>query len=242
MNSTEKSCSNTCLTCRHHHCAKKVSLFEAFSDIDVERVLSLIERFQFSKGDYIFQEGALADRLYIVNKGSFKVFRYTKDGKEQILYMLGDGDFFGDLNLLKAEMLTLNAVALEETHLCTIKKSDFDELLKRYPELYPKILEHAHNRIYELESLIQTLTSKDIDSRIASLLLKLAESFGVQKTTGVEIPLKMTREEMASFIGLTRETVSRKLSLFQLEGYVEFEDNKRILIKSTSDLEKMVEL
>lgn len=230
-----------CISCQHKFCAKKVGLFESFDSDDLEKLLPLIERLKISKGDFIFKEGVLSDRLYIVNGGSFKVFRYTKDGKEQILYVLSEGDYFGELNLLKTEVLEFSAIALEDTHLCTIKKTDFDGLLAAYPTLYTKILEHAYERIYALESMIQTLTAKDVDARIATLLLKLADQFGIMKQGRIEIPLKLTREEMANHIGLTRETVSRKLSQFQTDGLVAFSDSRSIAIVNAKALEAMVE-
>lgn len=230
-----------CISCQHKFCAKKVGLFESFNSDDLEKLLTLIERLHISKGDFIFKEGMLSDRLYIVNGGSFKVFRYTKDGKEQILYVLTEGDYFGELNLLKTGALEFSAIALEDTHLCTIKKTDFDGMLAAYPTLYAKILEHAYERIYALESLIQTLTAKDVDARIATLLLKLADQFGIMKQGRIEIPLKLTREEMANHIGLTRETVSRKLSQFQTDGLVVFSNSRSIAIVNAKALENMVE-
>lgn len=235
-------CLGTCISCSHRYCAKKVSLFESLSDQELEQVLALIERLHFEKGETIFSEDDVCDRLYIVNGGSFKVYRHTKEGKEQILYILGDGDFIGDLNLFKKGIFTFSALALEETHLCTIKKDAFDSLLRAHPELYDKMLAYAHDRIVGLEALVQTLTVKDVDTRLATLLLKLADSFGIQKPYGVEIQLNLTREEMANFIGLTRETVSRRLSAMQSEGIIELIDNRQMLIKDMGALEDLSEL
>lgn len=231
-----------CISCQHKFCAKKVGLFESFDSEDFEKLLKLIERLSIPKGDFIFKEGMLSDRLYIVNGGSFKVFRYTTDGKEQILYILTEGDYFGELNLLKTEALEFSAIALEDTYLCTIGKEDFDGLLAAYPSLYGKILEHAFERISTLEATIQTLTAKDVDSRIATLLLNLAEQFGIQKQGHIEIPLKLTREEMANLIGLTRETVSRKLSQFQSDGLIELVDSRTIRLINMPALEAIYQI
>lgn len=231
-----------CISCQHKFCAKKVGLFESFDSEDFEKLLKLIERLSIPKGEFIFKEGMDSDRLYIVNGGSFKVYRYTKDGKEQILYILTEGDYFGELNLLKTEALEFSAIALEDTYLCTIRKADFDGLLAAYPSLYGKILEHAYERINTLETTIQTLTAKDVDSRIATLLLNLAEQFGIQKQGHIEIPLKLTREEMANLIGLTRETVSRKLSQFQGEGLIELVDSRTIRLINMPALEAIYQM
>lgn len=228
-----------CISCQHKYCAKKVGLFESFDNDNFEKIVDQIQRIFIPKGDYVFHEGDLSDRLYIVNGGSFKVYRYTSDGKEQILYLLTEGDYFGELNLLKAEKSEFSAIALEDTHLCTLQKKDFDQLLLAHPSLYGKILEHAFERINTLETMVATLTSKDVDSRIATLLLNLADQFGIQKKGFIEIPLKLTREEMANFIGLTRETVSRKLSQFQNDELVELTDSRTLIIRNLAALERM---
>lgn len=243
MKLTDKGCFDmdhfdSCMTCNHKYCAKKVSLFASFSDTDLSKVLTLIERQHYEKGQTIFNEGEPCDRLLIVNGGSLKVFRYSKDGKEQILYVLGDGDFLGDLNLLKKDIYSFSAMALEETHLCTIKKDDFDQLMKFYPELFSRVLEYAHDRINTLENLVQTLTAKDVETRLAILLIRLSEAFGVEKPEGIEIQLPLTREEMANFVGLTRETVSRKLSSLQSEGLIELNDNRTILLKDFKSIKE----
>jgi cAMP-binding proteins - catabolite gene activator and regulatory subunit of cAMP-dependent protein kinases len=202
-------------------------------------VLNLITKESFEKGDIIFSEGEVFDKLFIVNKGSIKVYKYNKEGKEQILYFLKEGEFLGDLNLLKKDIFKFNAAALEATNMCIIHKDDFDSLIKTNPEISIKVLEYAHDRISSLESLVQTLTTKDIEIRLASLLLTLANTFGVKVHNGVEITLPLTREDMANFIGVTRETISRKLSSFQSENIIELYENKVILIKDLNTLKEL---
>jgi len=230
------SCSGTCVRCNHRYCAKKVALFSAFSDEDLEKVLVLIKRKRYDKGEIIFNEGDICDQLLIVNGGSLKVFQVSKEGKEQILYVLNEGSFLGDLNLLKKDVYTFSASALEETHLCTIAKDDFDGLMREHPALTAQVMAYAHDRIRDLEKLVQTLTTKDVESRLAALLIRLAESFGIKKENGIEIQLPITREEMANFVGLTRETVSRKLSSLQADGLIELGDNRMLLIKDMAGI------
>lgn len=232
---------NGCISCQHRYCAKKVGLFESFDTENFEKVIAMIKRLHIPKGELIFREGELSDRLYIVNGGSFKVYRYTPEGKEQILYLLSEGDYFGDLSLLKSVPLEFSAIALEDTHLCTLQKTDFDQLLLAHPSLYGKILEHAYERINTLETMVATLTSKDIDTRVATLLLNLADQFGIKKRDFIEIPLKLTREEMANLIGLTRETVSRKLSQFQNDDLIELIDSRTIILRNINALERFLQ-
>lgn len=233
---------NNCCPCNHKYCAKKVSLFTSLSDKDLNKVVNLITKKSFEKGDIIFSEGEIFDKLFIINNGSIKIYTYTKDGKEQILYILKEGEFLGDLNLLKNDIFKFNAMALESTNMCIIHKDDFDILIKTNPEISIKILEYAHDRIASLENLVQTLTTKDVEVRLASLLINLSSTFGIKTNVGIEITLPLTREDMANFIGVTRETVSRKLSYFQSQNIIEIFENKIILIKDITILKKLVQI
>ncbi|MBB6622163.1 Crp/Fnr family transcriptional regulator [Clostridium gasigenes] len=233
---------NNCCPCNHKYCAKKVSLFASLSDNDLNKVVNLITKKSFEKGDIIFSEGELFDKLFIINNGSIKIYTYTKDGKEQILYILKEGEFLGDLNLLKNDIFKFNAMALESTNMCIIHKDDFDILIKTNPEISIKILEYAHDRIASLENLVQTLTTKDVEVRLASLLINLSSTFGIKTDIGIEITLPLTREDMANFIGVTRETVSRKLSYFQSQNIIEIFENKIILIKDITILKELVQI
>lgn len=233
---------NGCCTCNHKYCAKKVSLFASLSDEDLNMVVNLITRKSFEKGAAIFSEGEMFDKLFIINSGSIKVYKYSKDGKEQILYILKEGEFLGDLNLLKKDTFKFSATALENTNICIIHKNDFDTLIKNNPDIGIKVLEYAHDRITSLENLVQTLTTKDVEVRLASLLLNLSKTFGVKTPNGIEISLPLTREDMANFIGVTRETTSRKLSHFQEENLIEIFENRLIIIKNINALKELSEI
>ncbi len=244
MTIINNSCRSGCCSCSDQYCAKKVSIFTSLSEEELMQITTLVEQRHFNKGDLIFSEGQPFDKLYIINKGSMKVFKYNKDGKEQILYILNEGEFLGDLSLLKKGVLPFSAIALEDITLCTIHKNDFDHIIKTNPSISLKVLEYAHDRIFELENLIQTVTTKDIETRLASLLLNLSKTFGEpdpRDPNQVYIHLTMSREDMANFIGVTRETISRKLSHFQSEDMIEVVGNRAIRILSLDTLQDLAE-
>lgn len=222
-------CGENCNCSNHKYCARKISLFDSLSEEELEKVVGLITKYKYEKGETVFIEGEVFDKLFIIDKGSIKVYKNTIEGKEQILYLLKEGEFIGDLNLLKRDIFSFSIAALEETKICSIAKVDFDNLIRINPEISIKLLEYAHDRIAKLEDLVQTLNTKDVEVRLATLLSSLAKTFGVKTKKGIEITLPVTREEMASFIGVTRETISRKLSKFQEDGVIEIVQNKIIL-------------
>ncbi|WP_425446266.1 Crp/Fnr family transcriptional regulator [Dethiothermospora halolimnae] len=230
-----------CKKCTGRYCATKVSIFSALEKEQLSEVTNLIVRRTYKKGQIICFEGDISDKLYVINKGKIKIFKYTKEGKEQILYILSEGDFIGDLSLLKEEELKFNAEALEDVNMCILTKRDFDNILKSNPEIALKILEVVHDRIVKLENLIQSLSTKDIEARIASLLISFIKDFGVNKKDRLELNIPLSREDMANYIGVTRETISRKLSNLQSEGIIELVGNKRIIIKDIEGLEYLAE-
>ncbi len=226
-----------CKTCNETYCVSKISLFSHLNQEDMKTVINKIDRQEYQKGDFLFQSGDVAERLWIVNEGSIKVFNYTPEGKEQILYLLSSGDFLGDLNLFKENAYPYYAAALEPTRLCTLSRNNFQAILKEVPEINEKVLAYAYERITNLEELVQTVTAKNVGQRIAKLLIHFLEHFGIERNGMLEITFPVSREDMANYLGLTRETVSRQLSLFQADDIIDMKGNRQILIKNRKALE-----
>lgn len=229
-----------CHECTGKYCAKKVSIFSVLGESQIGEVVDKVITRRYKKGQMIFFEGDTADKLYIVNRGKIKVFKYTKEGKEQILYILSEGEFIGDLSLLKRGKFEFNAEALEDTAICTLTKEDFDEVITSHPEITLRILENVHDRVISLENLVQSLSTKDVEVRIAGLLLSFVKNFGKETDEGILVDLPLTREEMGNYIGITRETISRKLTAMQDDGVIELIGNKKLLIKDIQQLKDSI--
>ena len=230
MKHTLRFPSEGCVTGGDKMCAKKVSLFSSLNDNQIQTVVKLIERKHYKKGEVIMHSGDDFNRLYIVNHGSLKVSTYSQDGKEHILYILNDGDSLGELSLLKKVVSPYNLIALEECFICTSPKYRFDELIKETPDIIFAILESSYEKIASLEKLVGAIASNDADIRLKFLIHQLIKQSGLKTPKGILINLQLTREDMANFVGVTRETISRKLSILSGEGILELLENKQLLI------------
>jgi CRP/FNR family transcriptional regulator len=142
-----------CVTCGSKLCTKKVSLFSKLDNNQLNTITSLIERKHYQKGDIVLRFGEDFDRLYIVNHGSLKAASYNEEGKEQILYILNEGDSIGELSLLKKAESQYDLVALRESFVCTIPKYKFDEFIKNNPEVIFAVLESTYEKITSLEKI-----------------------------------------------------------------------------------------
>jgi len=229
-----------CGHCLDSLCVQKVPIFSGLDQAELRRVAGLITRKQYNKGELVIMAGQQNTNLMIINRGRVKAFRYTRDGREQILYIFGSGDFFGETNLLREQETNYNIEALEETGFCLIAKEDFQRLVRSYPEIGLKIMAELCNRLEGLENIIQNMGSNNVELRVNAVLLEFARKFGRDHSRGILIELPLSREGIANYIGLTRETVSRKLNLLQQEGLIEMDGNKKIIILDKETLERSI--
>lgn len=226
-----------CERCRQKLCASKVSIFQNLSREELIEIIKMTGHTTYKKGETVFLEGMEASTLYLINEGKIKIFKYTKDGKEQILHILSEGDFFGELNLLKKGEYSFNAEALSITKLCTLTNDRMKNIILERPEIGLKILEVAGERLSKLETLAQNLATNDVEVRIANLLLDIKNEYGRYTQEGVEVKIPITREDMSNYTGVARETISRKLKKFEDEGIIKLIGNKKIVILDEDKLE-----
>ncbi len=223
----------------HQPCARKVPIFASLSNEELQKVVSLIIQQKYPKGSSICREGEPLANLLLVNRGKIKIFRNSADGKEQILYILTEGDFFGERNLLLQQKLAeYNAVAIEDTLVCMITRRDCHELLLQHPAIGLKIIEELCQRIDTLENLLSSISPRETDNRVGWMLLEFRKKYGTIQPDGTTvIALPLNREEMAHYIGLTRETLSRKLNALKEAGIIDFIGNKKLQILDAKALE-----
>lgn len=233
----EPVCSS-CDRCEHALCTRRVPVFASLTDEEQAGVTSLVIRKRYAKGEVIYLEGDQLDGMMILHQGRVKAYRYTPEGKEQILYIFSPGDFFGEKNLLRTRRASYHAEALEDTRICLIRKDDFQQLVQVHPPIAQKVMEELCVRLERLETLVQSMGTKNAEARVSMVLLELASKYGKPGPRGIVITLPLSREGIASYIGVTRETVSRKLGLLQDEGIIAVEGNKKVIILNEEALQR----
>lgn len=231
----------SCHSCHHKLCAQRVSIFSTLDSQQLLKITDLIIHKEYKKGELLIMEGEAMDSLVILNEGQVKAFRTTQDGREQILHIFSEGDFFGERNLLRDYASTYSIEALEEVHVCLIHKREFQLLIKEYPDIALRIMEELCERLDRLENTVEAMGTRPVEARVSSVLLEFADKYGKPHPKGTLIELPLSREGIAHYIGLTRETVSRKMSLLQDDGILEMVGNKKVLLLDREALEKAKE-
>lgn len=229
-----------CDRCKNELCASKVPIFSNLTHEELLEIVKTTGHNTYKKGENIFLEGNEAQTLYLINEGKIKLFKFTKDGKQQILHILSDGDFFGELNLFKNSEYGFSAEAIVPTKICTLTKDKMRNIILQKPEIGIKILEMVGDRLSKVESLAQHLATNDVESRLAYLLVDMMESYGKKTTKGVEVELPISREDMSNYTGVARETISRKLKKFEEEGLIELVGTKKVIILEEESLRDLI--
>lgn len=221
-----------CKSCGRVLCMSRIPLLSNLDEFELEKISDGVVTKDYKKGQAIFYSGDKADRLYIVCDGKIKIIKNSVDGKEQILYILSKGDFIGAFNLLKEDEFEFSAIALGKVQVSTLAKEEFNKIIIKNPTITLKVLEKAYERINKVEQLVDRLSANSVDSKVASLLLNMVKDYGKICEKGIMLELSINREEMGSLSGISRETITRKLKLFEEEGYIELIGNKKIIVKN----------
>lgn len=191
-----------------HVCAEIVPIFQQLNHDELIKVSSLVKHHHVEKGEVILSPDS-PSQLVIIAQGAAKTYQLSANGKEQLLRVLDAGDFEGEKNLFGVGNDELYVEMLKNSTYCSIETTDFQQLLGSYPSIALKLLKSNAEKIDALEKQNQLLNHDLVEQRLATYLLDLAKTKG-----SYQFILPMKLKELASFLGTTPETISRKLKLF----------------------------
>ena len=169
----------------------------------------------FKRGETIYRAGDQSNSLYIIHKGKVKIYRLAESGKEQLIRILEPGEFTGELALFTESTHDNYAEAMEHTEICMLNASDLLQFLSKYPSISLKILKEFSHRLDRAEVQATSFATEDVEKRIALYLAELTD-----ESRSMIVQLPMSRKDLASFLGTTPETISRKLTSFEESGWI----------------------
>lgn len=215
------------------NCIESVPIFSSITEEELLKITAITTDRTYQKGEMVYLQGDEGGKLYVLHKGRVKITRLGTSGKEQVIRVLGPGAFMGELSLLSPVPMTDNAEALETTTMCMIDGKELKGLMLENPSIALKIIEELSRRLESVEELVEDINLLSVEQRLAQVLLKLAGD-------GDEIVLKMRKSDLASQIGMSQETLSRKLSSFQEQGLIELEGQRKIRLLDRAGLKETV--
>ena len=210
---------------------RRVPLFHEFEEAELSVIASAVTHRHYGKHQFIVRESEPGDTFFIVVSGSVSVCRIAPDGRETILSILKEGDFFGEMSMFDSSLRSASIKTLTDVEVGAVHRNDFLDLMDRNPKIGRLLVIALSERLRAANALIAATTSQDIRARLASLLLNLADQFGEAVANGTRITLRLTNQEMANMIGTTRETVNRTLNRFWDEQLVDMRTSHVVVVE-----------
>ncbi len=191
---------------------KRLPIFKNLGQAELTSLAERAIRKRFPKDSIIVQEDDVGDSLMVILTGRVKVVLNSEEGKEIILSILKDGDFFGEMSLLDGEPRSATVIAMEDSTFLVIQRNDFLYQIEKNPSIAKAILSEMSQRMRRADERIGNLILLDVYGRIARFLLDLARTEGTKVEGGIMIEKRPTQQDIASIVGTSRETVSRVLN------------------------------
>lgn len=211
---------------------KKVSLFSNLSQKELMVVRDNAKIISIPKNTILFYEGDRGDTLYLILKGKVKAFLLAEDGREVILSEFGKGEIVGEMAIFDLEEKRSATVeTLEDSQFLTLNGRDFIKVLSSNLDVAISVIKTLSRRLKDTSTRIRNLIFLDTYSRVGRFLLEMAKKEGRELADGSLIVNRPKHDEIASFVGTSRESVSRALKELENQGLIRSIGKKVILYR-----------
>jgi CRP/FNR family transcriptional regulator len=220
---------------------KRTTLFESLAPETVSEITKVLRVSEYKRSSPVFTPGQEPGNTYILLRGSVKVSRVeVSDGKELILYLVKPGEPFGAWNSVTMKDVKRVAVAHQKSLVGVLDKNKWMRLLADDPELNRTALRIASSRLQELQGRMAEIAYREVDCRIARLLIRLSREYPQKRDCGVQIRMPFTQQDISDMIAATREMTSLTINEFKRRGWISMH-GRRICIHKPRSLKTVAE-
>jgi CRP/FNR family cyclic AMP-dependent transcriptional regulator len=216
-----------------------VSFFASLKEEDLRALAGVCRVRRFKRGEALLREGDPGDALYILQSGHVKITVTTAEGVDTILTVEGPGECLGELSLMDGAPRSATAVAVDWVEAVTLRREDFLALIDQHPGVARAVMSGMAAMVRRLTAQVQDAVCHDVTGRLARKLLELADQHGEPTPRGPRITLKLSQEELAQMVGVTRVSVNRHLRWFEERGFLTA-DRDGITLHRPEELQKRI--
>ncbi len=191
----------------------------------------------YKKRQVIYKEGNHPHYLYYITKGKVKTYKTHEDGKDLVMDLYNEGDFFGYVSLLEGTVYKESAECIAETELALIPKKDFEDLVNSNPETSRKLIGMLAKNLAEKEEQLLGIAYNTLRKKVAESLISLQRKYHVNKNEPYQIDI--TRDDLATIAGTATESLIRTLSDFKGENLIDIKSGK-VVITDYRKLENLI--
>ncbi len=207
---------------------KCLHLFEGIEDKTLELIRMKMLTKKLKKSQILFSERESVDNIYIVLEGKVTMYRLSEKGQKRVIYILNKGEIINEV-VFDSYTASINCEGFEDSEIISISKVDLLNIMQGDFNLTEVILCSMSKKIRRLYRQIKNTVPTKMDKRVAAKLWKLSKDYGVERSDGVLIDLKLSITYLADMLGSSRETISRALKELENMDMVKVEHKKFIV-------------
>ena len=217
---------------------KKIPLLEGLPGDVLGELVKSVEMREVRRRQVIYIPGDPGQSIFFLNGGRVKISKVTRDGRELTLAYRVPGQVFGELCLGDGGPREEMAEAMENALITELDRGLFETVVEHNPSLAVALMRISNQRRQDVENKVARLIFRDVNAKLADLLISLGQEYGVEDARGTLVAIKITHQEMANLIGSTRETVSLTLSQFKKTGLITM-DGRKVIITNFDGLKAL---
>jgi CRP-like cAMP-binding protein len=219
-----------------------IPLFAGLRQPELEVLAQRVRQRRYREGEAIFHRDDPGAALYVILNGRVKIHNEGPDGSDVLITVISAGEFFGELSLLDGSERSADATTLEPTEMLMLTRAELEQAIERHPRIALNMLASLATRVRQSTSSIETLSSLDVQGRVARKLLDLSEKHGEPVPTGLRINVRLTQSELAGLVGASRESVNKVIGYYRRRGYLDYDtDKQRLILIKPEELRKRCE-
>ena len=217
-----------------------LSMFAGLAPAEQDDLLREARSIRYPKGSAVFEQGAEADRFFVLLHGHLRVEKTTAQGHQTVVRYVSAGELFGVAQAMNLSHYPATAVAAVDSIALAWPSSSWARLTARYPSLAGSAMQTIGNRLQDTQARVIEISNEQVEQRVAHTLLRLAKQAGRKVEAGIEIDFPISRQDVAEMTGATLHTVSRILSAWETQGLVEG-GRQRIVLRDPDRLHLLAE-
>jgi CRP-like cAMP-binding protein len=198
-----------------------LSMFAGLTPAEQDELLREARSIRYPKGATVFDQGADADRFFVLLHGHLRVEKTTPQGQQTVVRYVSAGELFGVAQAMNLSHYPATAVAAVDSIALAWPSASWARLIARYPSLASSALQTVGSRLHDTQARVIEISNEQVEQRVAHTLLRLARQAGRKVDNGIEIDFPISRQNIAEMTGTTLHTVSRILSAWESKGLVE---------------------
>lgn len=213
-----------------------IPLFQELSQTDIERLRPLLHQSSFPAGSVVMTTDQPGEVAYIVRHGTLKIYVDNARGNNVILALLGPGEVVGEMSLVDQGGRSASVVTMDRTEMLWLDRNAFWQCLRTMPLMGHNLTRILARRLRLANALIHSLATLDVYGRVAYQIVALADAYGQPVADGIQIPLRLTQNDLADAIGASRVRVNQVLTSFRDQELISVDRHFRITVHQPATL------